>query len=86
MTRGRLWPSILSEVFGEHVQRVGVEDERLFRLADEFEDKFFGLGMLAEAGTDGEDGGSFEERFQPLGIEVGAGDFAVLAFEHGDGH
>ena len=75
-----------TRVFREHVECVGVEDEGLFCLADEFKDKFLSLWVLAQTGTNGEDGGSFEESFQAVGREVGAGDFAVFPFEHRNGH
>ena len=73
-------------ILGEHVERVGVQDEGLFCLADEFVDELFGLGMLSQAGADGEDGDSFEEGLHALGREVGAGDFSVFALDQRDGH
>ena len=79
----RVWPSILSGCCGQDVERVGVEYGGEAGHVEQIEEEFFGRGVLAEAGPDGEDGFLLEEL---LVIQIFGGDLAVGAFGKDGGH
>ena len=67
--------------FGNGVQGVGVEDHREMGLLDESKDKILRVGVLSQAGADGNDGFLLQQVFEIVGIEIARGNGSVATGE-----